>query len=58
MDGYAVKNSDIKEIPAVLKVAGESKAGAPFRGKLEEGKTVRIFTGAPVPDGADTVVPD
>ncbi len=57
MDGYAVKSSNIREIPAVLKVVGESRAGIPFKGEVKEGEAVRIFTGAPVPKGANAVVP-
>ena len=56
MDGYAVRASDIAKLPATLKVTGESAAGWPFAGTVSKGETVRIFTGAPVPDGADTVV--
>ena len=56
MDGYAVRASDIAKLPAQLKITGESAAGWPFAGTVSNGETVRIFTGAPVPDGADTVV--
>ena len=56
MDGYAVRASDIAKLPAQLKITGESAAGWPFAGTVSKGETVRIFTGAPVPDGADTVV--
>ena len=56
MDGYAVRASDIAKLPATLKVTGESAAGWPFAGTVSKGEAVRIFTGAPVPDGADTVV--
>lgn len=53
MDGYAVRSSDL---PGKLKLAGESHAGAGFAQALNPGETVRILTGAPVPDGADRVV--
>jgi len=53
MDGYAAKSADL---PGLLKVAGESGAGRPYAGTLKAGETVRIFTGAVVPAGADTVV--
>lgn len=53
MDGYAVRTSDL---PARLKLMGESHAGAGFADLLKAGETVRILTGAPVPDGADRVV--
>ena len=53
MDGYAAKSADL---PETLKIAGESGAGRPFAGALAPGEAVRIFTGAVVPAGADTVV--
>ncbi len=57
MDGYALKYEDIKEIPARLKVKGTIKAGDSVDGlRLESGECFRIMTGAPVPEGADTVV--
>jgi len=57
MDGYAIKASDIPQTgEKTLKVIGKSFAGAPFNGQLKSGETVRIMTGAVVPDGADTVV--
>lgn len=55
MDGYAVQSSDA--VPgARLSVIGEAAAGHGFAGGLSQGQAVRIFTGAPVPDGADRVV--
>jgi molybdopterin molybdotransferase len=56
MDGYAVRVDDIAALPARLKVIGEAPAGKQFTGPVAQGETVRIFTGAPVPEGADTVV--
>jgi len=56
MDGYAVRASDIRTVPATLHLAGESAAGWPYAGSVKAGEAVRIFTGAPVPDGSDTVV--
>lgn len=56
MDGYAVRGSDIAQTPARLAVIGESAAGRPFTGSVGPGQAVRIFTGAVVPEGADTVV--
>lgn len=53
MDGYAVREADL---PGTLRLIGESFAGAGFDGALEPGTCVRIFTGAPVPAGADRVV--
>jgi len=56
MDGYAVKAADIDRIPATLNVIGESAAGHGFDGTVEAGTCVRIFTGAPLPTGADTII--
>jgi molybdopterin molybdotransferase len=56
MDGYAVRASDIAEVPVELKVIGEAAAGHAFNGMLGEREAVRIFTGAPVPRGADAIV--
>ena len=56
MDGYAVRAADIATTPARLTVIGESAAGRRFTGSLGSGEAVRIFTGAPVPDGADTIL--
>ncbi|MFZ2102315.1 MAG: gephyrin-like molybdotransferase Glp [Oricola sp.] len=55
MDGYAVRNNDIKKVPVNLLVVGQSAAGHPFSGSVGPGEAVRIFTGAVVPNGADTV---
>lgn len=56
MDGYAVREADLEELPARLEIAGESYAGAGWDGTVEAGQCARIFTGAPVPPGADRVV--
>ncbi|MDP6873407.1 MAG: molybdopterin molybdotransferase MoeA [Alphaproteobacteria bacterium] len=57
VDGYALRHGDLKpDAPSRLAVAGRSAAGHPFTGHVEAGGTVRIFTGAVMPDGADTVV--
>ena len=56
MDGYAVRAEDIARLPATLQLIGESAAGAGFKGDVASGQAVRIFTGAPVPPGADTIV--
>lgn len=56
MDGYAVRAADIAKVPAVLRVIGTVPAGHGFAGTVGPGECVRIFTGAPVPEGADTVV--
>jgi molybdopterin molybdotransferase len=56
MDGYAVRGADIARLPATLRVIGESAAGRGFDGKIGTGEAVRIFTGAPIPGGADAIV--
>ncbi len=56
MDGYAVAVNDIATIPVTLKQIGESAAGKSFNGKIKAGQTVRIFTGASIPQGANTII--
>lgn len=56
MDGYAVRASDVAKIPTRLKVVGSAPAGQAFSGSVKPGEAVRIFTGAPVPAGADCIV--
>jgi molybdopterin molybdotransferase len=53
MDGYAIRYADL---PGPFALVGESAAGHPFGGSVGPGQTARIFTGAAVPDGADTVM--
>lgn len=55
MDGYAVRSEDVATAPVRLRAAGEIAAGAVMTGKLGAGEAVKIFTGAPVPAGADAV---
>ncbi len=55
MDGFAILSSDTNEIPARLRIIGESVAGKGFDGPLKSGEAVRIMTGARVPKGADAV---
>ena len=55
MDGYAVRAEDVTTAPARLRIVGESAAGRGWHQQLEEGQAVRIMTGAPVPEGADSV---
>lgn len=61
MDGYAVRAADLqgagREKPITLRVVGDIAAGAVPVTTLGEGQTVRIMTGAPLPDGADAVIP-
>lgn len=56
MDGYALRAADVASLPAQLKMIGESAAGHGFTGEIGQGECVRIFTGAPVPNGADAVL--
>jgi len=56
MDGYAVRRADIARVPVRLSVVGDVAAGGAAARGIERGEAVRIATGAPVPDGADTVV--
>jgi molybdopterin molybdotransferase len=53
MDGYALRFADL---PGPWRVIGESAAGRSFAGAVAAGETVRIFTGAALPEGADTVL--
>ena len=55
MDGWALRAADARE-SVLLDIAGESAAGRGYDGMLGPGQAVRIFTGAAVPEGADTVV--
>ena len=55
MDGYAVRAAEAQS-GARLRVAGEAAAGRAHAGPLPEGGAVRIFTGAPVPEGADAIL--
>lgn len=62
MDGYAVVHEDTagasRDRPAVLPVTGEIRAGGDFAGKkVARGAALRIMTGAPIPGGADAVIP-
>jgi molybdopterin molybdotransferase len=56
MDGYALRAADAAEVGASLTVIGESAAGHAFSGHVGPGQAVRIFTGAPVPSGADSIL--
>lgn len=56
MDGYAVRSADLASLPVQLRVVGAAPAGRGFTGLVGKGEAVRIFTGAPVPEGSDTVV--
>jgi molybdopterin molybdotransferase len=56
MDGYALRADDARAPGSRLSIIGDSAAGRGFLGKMGPAEAVRIFTGAPVPDGADTIV--
>jgi molybdopterin molybdotransferase len=56
MDGYAVRAADLAGGLAALDVIGVSAAGRGFSGEVKAGQAVRIFTGAPMPAGSDTVL--
>jgi molybdopterin molybdotransferase len=55
MDGYAVRAADLESGSATLTMVGMAPAGGRFEGHVEPGQTVRIFTGGPLPSGADAV---
>ncbi len=57
MDGFAVRTEDLRDGTATLEIIGEVAAGQVPSVALRPGACVRIMTGAPVPDGADAVVP-
>src|SRR5712692_5911354 len=61
MDGYAViaasTEGATEERPVTLRVTGELAAGYVYEGSVEPGTAVRIMTGAPMPAGADSIVP-
>ena len=56
MDGYALRAADVLTVPASLHLCGQSAAGHGFAELVQAGEAVRIFTGAPLPAGTDTVV--
>ncbi|MDJ0948440.1 MAG: molybdopterin molybdotransferase MoeA [Alphaproteobacteria bacterium] len=56
MDGYAVRAADAAKVPTVLRCIGEAPAGGAFEGEVCAGEAVRIFTGGPLPRGADAIV--
>ncbi len=56
MDGYAVRAADVASVPSKLSVIGMAPAGRGFDGTVGKGQAVRVFTGAPLPAGADTIV--
>jgi len=57
MDGFALRHADVSAGDASLQLVGEQFAGERWAGALSVGQCLRITTGAPLPDGADTVIP-
>jgi molybdopterin molybdotransferase len=56
MDGYAVRAEDVADAPVTLDIVGHAPAGGAHDGVIAAGQCVRIFTGGPVPAGADAIV--
>ncbi|HWB50726.1 MAG TPA: gephyrin-like molybdotransferase Glp [Stellaceae bacterium] len=57
VDGFAIAHADLlPERETVLPVTGRAAAGHPLARPIERGEAIRIFTGAPMPEGADTVM--
>lgn len=56
MDGYAVRGEDVPAAPTTLTLVGQAPAGGSYDHALKPGETVRIFTGGPLPMGADAIV--
>ena len=56
MDGYAVRAEDVPAVPTILKLVGAAPAGGSYDKALQPGQAVRIFTGGPLPMGADSIV--
>ena len=60
MDGYALRSADTRQAsdqaPARLRLVGEVPAGSVYVGVVQPGETLRILTGAPLPDGADAAL--
>src|SRR5215216_3515317 len=56
MDGYAVRAEDVPAAPMTLKLVGQAPAGGSYDRALKPGEAVRIFTGGPLPMGADSIV--
>ena len=56
MDGYAVRAEDVPAVPTTLTLVGEAAAGGSYDHALKPGEAVRIFTGGPLPTGADSIV--
>jgi molybdopterin molybdotransferase len=57
MDGYAFRGADLTQGEVILKIIGKAFAGHPYHQPVQAGECVRIMTGAPIPPGCDTVIP-
>ena len=57
MDGFAVRSADVQNAPVTLKIIADIPAGSAADITLQTGQAARIMTGAPIPPGADAVVP-
>ena len=57
MDGFAVIFSETKSVPVELSIIGVSNAGSNNLAKLSPGQAMKIMTGAPIPEGADSIIP-
>ena len=56
MDGFAVRHADLNDVPTTLRISEDVAAGHVATGSVEPGRAIKIMTGAPLPEGADTVV--
>src|SRR5262245_27394474 len=56
MDGYAVQANDLRQTPRHLRIIGRVAPGESFGGRVSAGTAVRVFTGAPLPEGSDAVI--
>ena len=57
MDGFALQAGDTTDAPVELKLVDEARAGSPADATIESGTAIRVSTGAPIPAGADAVIP-
>ena len=57
MDGYAINTDDLKRIPRELKVVGVMACGESVKKRLKPGQAMAIMTGAPIPEGCNSVIP-
>src|SRR5213592_3110437 len=57
MDGFAMRAGDTHGAPVRLRLVDEARAGWAAREQIEPGTAIRVSTGAPIPAGADAVIP-